>query len=50
MMVHAPNTSEQQAIETRLATALTTIARLAGNLDDLIGGHGLVRRVCYHGA
>lgn len=43
-MVHAPNTSEQQAIETRLTTALTTIARLAGNLDDLIGGYGRVPR------
>lgn len=44
MMVHTSNTSEQQAIETRLATALTTIARLAENLDDLIGGHGRVAR------
>lgn len=44
MMVHTSNTSEQQAIETRLATALTTIARLAENLNDLIGGHGRVAR------
>lgn len=44
MMVHTSNTPEQQAIETRLATALTTIARLAGNLDDLIGGYGRVAR------
>ncbi|WP_288818620.1 helix-turn-helix domain-containing protein [uncultured Corynebacterium sp.] len=44
MMVHITNTPEQQAIETRLATALTTIARLAENLDDLIGGHGRVAR------
>lgn len=44
MMVHTANTPELQAIETRLTTALTTIARLAGNLDDLIGGHGRVPR------
>lgn len=44
MMVHTINTTERQAIETRLATALTTIARLAENLDDLIGGHGRVAR------
>ena len=44
MMVHTSNTSELQAIETRLATALTAIARLAENLNDLIGGHGRVAR------
>lgn len=44
MMVHTSNTPEQQAIETRLTTALTTIARLAENLNDLIGGHGRVAR------
>lgn len=44
MMVHTTNTPEQQAIETRLATALATIARLAENLDDLIGGYGRVAR------
>ena len=43
-MVHTSNTSELQAIETRLTTALTTIARLAENLNDLIGGHGRVAR------
>lgn len=43
-MVHTTNTPEQQAIETRLTTALTTIARLAENLNDLIGGHGRVAR------
>ena len=44
MTVHTPNASELQATETRLATALTTIARLSGNLDDLIGGHGRLAR------
>ncbi|MDK8490444.1 helix-turn-helix domain-containing protein [Enterococcus faecalis] len=44
MMVHTTNTPERQAIETRLTTALTTIARLAENLNDLIGGHGRVAR------
>lgn len=43
-MIHTTNTPEQRAIETRLATALTTIARLAENLNDLIGGHGRVAR------
>lgn len=44
MTVHTANTPEVVALETRLDTALTTIARLATHLDDLMAGYGRVPR------